>query len=146
MAPFLRLSLHLSDNDGSSNSSLVTNLLSGSAWVEGASTTMTTAAGRVRATRNGGNPRVYKEVTLVPGATYRLTGTCFQGTQSGAMIIRVSASAGLPDGDLGSSMTTHAINNDFIASTTTMYVGMVCVTTNDGEYAEISENLSLVRV
>lgn len=147
MVSNLRLSLRLSNSEGSSNPELTTNLLEGLSWIQGTNTTMSIAGDRVRATRAGGNPRVYKTVVgLISGATYRLTGNCFQGTQSGAIILRASETADLPDGNLASNNVDYVINNDFTASATTMHVGIVVVADTDGQYAEISEGLTLVRV
>ena len=109
---------------------------------------MTIANSRVRAIRAGANPRVYKRVTgLTNGATYRLSGgSCFAGTQTGSMFLRASTSTEIPNGDLDSSATDFVINHTFVAGATIMYVGMVCIATNDGEYAEISEGITLTRV
>lgn len=143
----VRLGIGLADYQSSSNPALTTNLLAGLAWVQGASTTMTIAGGRVRATRAGGNPRVFKQVSgLSIGGTYKLTGNLYKGTQSGAMILRASETTEIPDGTLVSDTESRVINNDFIASAATMFIGMVIIADTDGQYAEISENLSLVRL
>lgn len=117
-------------------------------WIAGANTTMTIAGGRVRATRAGGNPRVYKAISgLTNGATYKLSGgSCFAGTQSGNMILRQSTSVGIPDGDMFSGAATFPIDFNFVATATTLYIGMVVIADTDGQYAEITDALSLVLV
>lgn len=119
------------------------------AWIQGATTTLTDQGVRMRYARNGNNPRTYKAVTgLTIGATYRLQGTCYAGTQDGTMNFRVSTSDAIPDGLVysQSSPTTFIVNATFVCPAATLYIGVVAIASTNGQYAEIDKYFSLTRV
>lgn len=124
------------------------NLMDGLPWIQGSNTTMTISGGLVRATTTLGNPRVYKHVSgLTNGATYKLNGTIYRRTMFGDVILRISPNADLPDGSIYSfnepGVSHTFVNQTFVMSGTDMYIGIVGVTNNTGEYCEIDENFSL---
>jgi hypothetical protein len=125
------------------------NVLAGSPWLAGdANTTLSIANGRARATIGAGsNPRIAKHVTgLVIGRTYMITGNTYHGTETGNTIVRVSTALNLPSGDIFSGPAPYVINNGWVCNASDVYVGMVTVTSGTGQYAEITENLSMVRI
>lgn len=124
------------------------NLLAGLSWIQGSSTTMTIANGFVRATAFPNDARVYKTVTgLTNGATYRLNGTIYKRTAGVAVILRVSTTVDLPNGNIyefieaGASHTF--INQTFVMSGTTLSIGIVADVNNTAEFSEINEAFSL---
>lgn len=124
------------------------NLLAGKPWIQGAGTTLSTAGGRARATKNGSNPRIYKQATgLSIGVTYKFTGDVYHGTITGTGFFRASTSVEIPDGNLASGDLDFTVTNvTVVASATTMYIGIVGIATANGEYLEITDNLSMVAV
>jgi hypothetical protein len=116
------------------------------AWTAGASTTLSVADGRARATRAGDNPRIYRIVSgLTSGVQYRITSRMYKGTVSGDIFFRVA--------DGPNVMPTYAqqqdnvdvdVNVTFVApSGGIVYVGLVAVSNTNGQYAETDETFSL---
>lgn len=115
------------------------NYLDGLDWIQGSNTLMTFVNGRVRAAFAGGNPRVFKNPTnLTIGRTYRTRGTIYKGNGEQTMFVRASPTINLPDGDQVISIEDTTFSQTFIASATSMFIGLVAIRT-DGQYAEISD-------
>lgn len=125
------------------------NILTPLSWIQGTNTVLSVAGGRARATRAGGNPRIYKTVPgLVNGATYKLVGNIYIGTADATVRMRVSTTVDLPDGGVYEEITgiDAAIDHDMVSTGVTWYIGIVAVASIDGQYSEVTENLSLVRI
>lgn len=112
-------------------------------WTAGDATTLSIAGGRARATRAGGNPRISRQVSgLDEGVSYRVETTGYVGT-AGSVFFRISADANLSSGDYVNIGGAGAIDQTFTAPAGgTVYVGIVGVASEDGQYVETDEEFT----
>lgn len=123
------------------------NLLAALPWIQGTGTTLSIVGDHARATRIGGNPRIYKTITgLVNGQDYRLTGRIYIGTADATVRMRISTTADLPAGDIYEEITGVDLDIDhtFTATGATLHIGIVAVASTNGQYSEVDDDLSLV--
>ena len=122
------------------------------AWFQGTNTLLSVAGGRARATSVGvSNPRISRHVTgLISGVTYSVTLHLFIGTIPNNMYARISADEELTLDDYGIGYTA---SNDataviqFVAPVSgDVYIGIVAVSSADGQYAEVDDIITVVRV
>lgn len=121
------------------------------AWHQGTNTVLSIAAGRARATSVGvNNPRISRHVTgLVAGATYSTAFNVYSGTQTGNIFARASADADLTLADYDEFITATSAPAflQFIAPAGgAVYIGIVTVCNADGQYAEVDDIISVIRV
>lgn len=116
-------------------------------WKAGTNTTLSGGDGKVRATSttNNNNPRVVRKISgLSIGETYRVQATVYPSNDAGTVYFRVSNDSNLVDGYYVES--TGSIDDTFVADASFAYLGIVVVVDNIGEYAEVDDLISVVRV
>jgi len=130
------------------------NLLAGLSWQPGASTTLSITGNRARATAGsaGVNPRIFKgPFQIQAGNTYRYRGSVYPGTSINNLFLRISLDSTIqPDGpiqEITDVITPHLIDGSWTAGVNTgLYIGLVAVVDNSGEYAEIDNDFSITIV
>lgn len=132
------------------------NLFEGLSWVAGTNTTSPVPIGAVtpgyaQCLRNGtDNPRIWKEPnTLKVGKQYTFTYDVLTGTAGdGGTILRVDTNTNLPSGNKfqTSGATPFSGSTRIDAFQTTYYFGIVPLTSADGQYSEISDDMGLEEI
>lgn len=120
-------------------------------WAPGVNTILTHVGDRARGQISGGaNPRISKRITgLVAGVTYRWTYNIYEGTETGNIITRASATQNLTVGDYGQLISSFGefVTLDFVAPVGGIaYLGWVSVTSADLQYTECDWVPNLVRL
>lgn len=132
------------------------NLLSSLSWVAGTATTLSTAAGRARATGTdvvANPPRIVKgPFAIISGKTYAISGVLYTGTMATNVYFRVGSASGLPAGDVkqiptGGVGSVTLTGNTFVAGYTgNAWAGIVGVGTANAQYCEIDDAVSVVQL
>lgn len=130
------------------------NLLAALSWQAGAQTTVSTSGGRARVTSlaSDTNPRIFKgPFSTQAGKTYRYQGTVYPGTSINNLFVRVSADATVqndgPAQAISFVITPTVIDGTWTAVTNiSLYLGLVAIVDAIGEYAEISDDFSIIEV
>lgn len=128
------------------------NLLAGLSWQADANTSLSVSGGQARATATNsavGNPRIWKIVPVINGASYRATGQVSARTAGTNVRFRVSTNTAIPDGNIYEQIVSAnaiTIDQTFVATASTIYIGIVPVVTADGQYSEIDDAFSLVKL
>lgn len=131
------------------------NLIGALPWQTGASTALSIAGGRARATATNGavdNPRIFKgPFTATSGVTYRYKGTMYPGTVITNMFLRICLDTTIanngPVQAIGDTSGPLALDGTWTAvGTVALYVGLVGVVDANGQYTEIDDNFSITVV
>lgn len=126
-------------------------LLAGQSWQAGINTTISEVGGRIRCARLGGTPRIYKQVTLIPGRTYRMVGNIYRATSNASINMRVSDTSGIGlDGPHTSTYVaspSSAVDTTFVADAAAQFFGFIAaIATTDGLYFEIDKDFAMYLV
>jgi hypothetical protein len=125
------------------------NLMTGASWVAGTNTTLSIAGGKARATIGAGsNPRIFKQITgLINGATYYINGRMYIGTCGTSVRVRGSPTTDLPSAgmifEVIDTVDHLFTNTSFVMVGTTLFIGIIGVSTATGQYSEIDDAFSL---
>jgi hypothetical protein len=119
-------------------------------WTADADSTVSYVGGRIRVTLTGtNNPRAYQTLTgLTIGKKYSVKGNVFKGTIGGGVIfLRVSNAVEIASSVPfeASNMVDFNVDTTFIATATTLYVGVVALETTAGNYFEM-DNISVQEI
>lgn len=115
------------------------------AWTAGSNTTLSISGGRARATRAGGDPRIYRHVSnLIAGADYRVQSNTYAGPGVTEVAFRVANDAELLTSIIVENTVPGAVDLTFKAPASgEAYIGIAVAADVDGEYGETDEHFTL---
>lgn len=150
------LGLGLSIDASAGGGGAAVNLLASLSWTAGTATTLSTAAGRARATGTdvvANPPRIIKgPFAIISGKTYAISGHAYTGTMATNVFVRVSSTSGVSSGDvknigLGGIPDVNLAGNTFVAGYSgNAWFGIVGVGNADAQYCEIDDAVSVVQL